>query len=278
MTGYDVYLGKTLLPVAPDKINMRVNGKNTTYDLINDGEMNILKLAGLTTVSFTVLLPAVRYPFAVYHDGFKAPSHYLDKLESLKQKKKGFQLIITRKDTMTGRKKLHNTNMTVSLEDFTIKEDAGEGFDVKVEINLKQYKEYGTKTFTVTTPAPTAPIAIEPARPASTIEDQNNNGNKTSSARVYYSGSSGAVSSVTATSTISYQDALNKAYKKVPGNAQWASTTKKQATNQSPPLTDKALEAARKRVAASQTATTATTVAKPALTNQNNSKVIRLKA
>jgi len=279
MTGYDVYLGKTLLPVAPEKISMRINGKNTTYDLINDGEMNILKLAGLTTVSFTVLLPAVQYPFAVYHDGFKAPSHYLDKLESLKQKKKGFQLIITRKDTMKGRKKLHNTNMTVSLEDYTIKEDAGEGFDLKVEINLKQYKEYGTKTFKVTTPAPTAPIAIEPARPETT-SDPNTNGKKTYTARVYYSGSSGAVSSVTATSTISYQDALNKAYKKVPGNAQWASTTKKQATNQSPALTDKALEAARKRVEDSKksSGTTATTVAKPALTNQNNSKVIRLKA
>ncbi len=274
MTGYDVYLGKTLFPVAPDKINMRVNGKNTTYDLINDGEMNILKLAGLTTVSFSVLLPAVQYPFAVYPNGFKAPSYYLDRLAELKQSKKAFQFIVTRKDTMKGRMKLHNTNMTVSLEDYSIKDDAGEGFDVKVEINLKQYKEYGTKTFTVTTPAPTAPIAIEPARPASTSDNQNNNGKKTYTARVYYSGSSGAVSSVTATSTISYQDALNKAYKKVPGNAQWASTTKKQATNQSPALTDKALEAARKRVAASQTATTATTVKKPAKTKPKNGAMV----
>ena len=253
MSGYDVYLSDMLLPVAPDKISTRINGKNTVYDLINEGEMNILKLAGLTTVSFTVLIPAVQYPFAVYPSGFKAPSYYLDKLEELKQKKKPFQSIVSRKNSMKGRKKLPNTNMKVSLEDFTIKEDVKEGFDFKVEITLKQFKEFKTKTFTVEKPSPTAPIAIQPQRPQSTIPQDPQGGKKTYTARVYYSGSSGAVSSVTATSTISYQDALNKAYKKVPGNALWASTTKKQATNQSPPLTDKALEAARKRVAAQKT-------------------------
>jgi len=171
MGGYEVYLGKTLLPIAPDKISMKINGKNTTYDLINEGEMNILKLAGLTTVSFKILLPAVAYPFANYPDGFKAPSHYLNKLEKLKQNKKPFQFIVTRKDKMKGRKKLHNTNMKVSLEDYTISEDAeSEGFDVSVEINLKQYKDRKTKTFKVETPSDTAPVAVQPEREESSSD------------------------------------------------------------------------------------------------------------
>ena len=37
-----------------------------------------------------------------------------------------------------------------------------------VEITLKQYKEFSTKTFTVTTPSPTAPIAITEIRAEST--------------------------------------------------------------------------------------------------------------
>lgn len=267
MAGYDVYLSKTLFPIAPEKISMKINGKNTVYDLINDGEMNILKLAGLTTVSFTVLLPAVQYPFANYSSGFKPPSYYLDKLEKLKQDKKGFQFIVARKDNMKGRKKLHNTNMTVSLEDYTVKDDAGEGFDIRVEINLKQYKKYSTKTFRVETPSPTAPIAIEPQRPETTSDPPKQQQGYKYSVRVYYSGSSGAVSSVVGYSNISVADARKKAWAKVPGNAQWASETKKQATNQSPPLTDKALEAARKRVAASQTTTT-TTVKKPNVNKQ----------
>lgn len=52
------------------------------------------------------------------------------------------------------------------------------------------------------------------------------------SVTVYYSGSSGAIQSVTGYSNVSQDDARKKAWAKVPGNAQWASETKKQATNQ----------------------------------------------
>ena len=52
------------------------------------------------------------------------------------------------------------------------------------------------------------------------------------SVTVYYSGSSGAISSVTGYSNVSKEDARKKAWAKVPSNAQWASETKKQATNQ----------------------------------------------
>lgn len=55
---------------------------------------------------------------------------------------------------------------------------------------------------------------------------------KTYTATVYYSASSGAVQSVSATSTVSQADAETKAWAKVPKNAQWASTNPKQATNQ----------------------------------------------
>lgn len=210
MAGYDVYLGKTLFPIAPSKISMKINGKNTTYDLINDGEINILKLAGLTTVSFTVLLPAVKYPFATYADGFKAPSYYLDRLEELKQSKKAFQFIVTRKnDSVSGRIKCHNTNMTVSLEDYTVNDDAGEGFDIKVQINLKQYKEFSTKTFYVENPSPTAPIAITPVRPASTSSSTTGGGGSGSGKKKYKVQIPGmAAVEVWATSV---QDAITKA-------------------------------------------------------------------
>jgi len=224
MAGYSVYLGKdTLLPVPPDKITMKINGKNEVHDLINDGEMNILKLAGLTTVSFSFILPAVQYPFATYRKGFKAPSYYLDKLEELKQGKKPFQFIVVRKNSMKGRKNLNNVNMKVSLEDFTVTDDAGEGFDLKVEVNLKQYKQFKTKKFKVKKPKPTAPIAIEPQRP-----DDGGNQNNGYYCNVYWCGSSGAVSKVTGYSTISFADARKKAWAKVPGNALHASENKSQ--------------------------------------------------
>ena len=58
------------------------------------------------------------------------------------------------------------------------------------------------------------------------------------SVTVYYSGSSGAVSSVTGYSNISKDDARKKAWAKVPKTAQWASETKSQASNQTQGRTD----------------------------------------
>lgn len=75
-------------------------------------------------------------------------------------------------------------------------------------------------------------------------------GGKTYTATVYYSASSGAVQSVTRTSTVSYDDALKKAYAAVPKNAQWASTNKSGATNQTPKASSTPAATQAKNVAA----------------------------
>lgn len=105
--------------------------------------------------------------------------------------------------------------------------------------------------------------------------NNNNNGNGYKyGCTVYYSGSSGAVSSVWAGSNVSKEDARKKAWAKVPKTAQWASETKRQATNQSPALTDKALQAARDRVAQSKqqqnAAKTQSQNSGTGITNRNN--------
>lgn len=161
---YDLYLGKMLMPITPSKIQMAINNQNKTINLINDGELNILKSAGLTDVQFTLLIPQVSYPFARYGDsGFVGASTYLDFFEQLKQAKEPFQFILSR--CLPTGKLLFDTNMTVSLEDYTIKEDAKNGFDLEVSISLKQYKHYATKTISVEIPSPTAPIIVNEDRP-----------------------------------------------------------------------------------------------------------------
>ena len=68
-TGYDFYLDKCLLPVAPSKLTIKINNKNDTLTLINEGEINILKKAGLTDVEFECDIPQVKQPYAVYPSG-----------------------------------------------------------------------------------------------------------------------------------------------------------------------------------------------------------------
>ena len=82
---YRLYMDGILFPVTPSKITMKINGKNETVTLINEGEANILKSPGLTDVDFELLLPAVQYPFAVYPSGFRPAKYYLDKLEDERQ-------------------------------------------------------------------------------------------------------------------------------------------------------------------------------------------------
>ena len=136
---YKVLLGDIQLPIAPQKIQMKINNNNKTMDLINGSEYNFLRLPGLTEFSFEFLLPHVKYPFAVYPDGFKPPEKYMDALEAFKVGKKPFAFSILR--TMPNGKTMFDTNMLVSLEEYTITEDAGEGYDLTVSIKLKQYQE-----------------------------------------------------------------------------------------------------------------------------------------
>lgn len=109
------------------------------------GAKERLKAAGLSDVSFELVLPQVSYPFS--NGGAQSAAYYLSLFERLKVSKTPFQFILNRQKPGGGM--FHYTNLTVGLETYEITDDAGEGFDVKVKINLKQYRAYGTKTVTV---------------------------------------------------------------------------------------------------------------------------------
>lgn len=162
---YNLYLDGVLFPVPPSKITLKVNGKNETVTLINEGEANILKAAGLTDVEFELLLPNEEYPFAAYPSKYRPAKFYLEKLEELKTKKKSFQYILTRRKPK--KKKIFDTNMTVSLEDYSIVDDAGEGFDITVKVKLKQYKEFTTKTCTIDISLPKPQASMQQSRETS---------------------------------------------------------------------------------------------------------------
>lgn len=146
-TGYDFYLNKCLLPIAPDKLQIKINNANDTVTLINEGEINILKTPELTDVEFECRIPQIKYPFAVYKSGFKGASYFLNYFEGLKVDKKPFQFIVSR--TLPNGRVLFSTNMKVSLEDYKITEQAKDGFDLTIKIQLKQYRDYSTKTVNI---------------------------------------------------------------------------------------------------------------------------------
>ncbi|MCB4302773.1 LysM peptidoglycan-binding domain-containing protein [Clostridioides difficile] len=156
---YDFYLDGVQLPITPGKLEIKTTNKNKTVDLINDGEVNILKTPGLSEISFEAEFTHNKLPFC--RGTFRDVQFFLSKLELLKTDCKPFQFIVSRQ---LGNKVLFNTNRKVSLEEYNIVEDAENGSDFKVAIKLKQYRDYSTKKLVL------APPKNETGRPNVKIE------------------------------------------------------------------------------------------------------------
>ena len=159
--GYEFYLGRCLLPVTPFKLDIKISNANKTMTLINEGEINILKTAGLTDIEFTCDIPQEKYPYAAYKEGFKGADYFLGCFESLKSSREPFQFIVCRP---SGSRSLFSTNLKVTLEDYKLTEDAGNGTDVQVKVRLKQWRDYGTKTVNITVAASRPKAAVQPQR------------------------------------------------------------------------------------------------------------------
>lgn len=147
---YSFFIDGMELPIAPQKLTVKIKGNNKTLTLINEGDINFLRAPGLTEITFDAVLPMLgQYSFA---NGYRRPDSYLNKLERLMTGKEPFRFLVSRVSP-SGRL-LYDTNMKVSLENYTVTEDATKGPDVTVSITLKQYISYSTKTVTVVKPKP----------------------------------------------------------------------------------------------------------------------------
>ncbi|MEY8318402.1 LysM peptidoglycan-binding domain-containing protein [Oscillospiraceae bacterium 50-58] len=159
---YKMYIDGALMPITPSKVKVKINNQNKTLTLISGEEINILKEAKLTDVSFDVVLPQVPYPFT--NGGAQSADYYLSLFERLKQSKTPFQWILNR--SRPDGVALFYSNLTVGLEDYQITDDAKDGFDLAVSVKLKQYRAFGTKTVQITpSPAPSQPATATVQEP-----------------------------------------------------------------------------------------------------------------
>ena len=171
---YLFYIADVLLPVTPSAVTIKTPSRNTTVDLMNDTQINILREGGLQEISFEFLLPHQKYPFSNVHFSGHTATPYIRLLNALKKEKKAFKFKIVR--TSNRDVPLWYTNMLVQVEDFEFEEDAdAHGLDVMCKLTLKEWKPYATKrlkknsdgffktlfTFEVERTTDNAPVKVE---------------------------------------------------------------------------------------------------------------------
>ncbi len=139
---YRLYLkqdGKQiLLPVTPAEIETKTGNRNKTVYILNFGEMNLAKKAGLQEIRFTALLPGRQYSFVQTENGFHEPEYFLNYFKEYKAAAKPVQMILFRK--LADGTQLFCGNMEVLLEDYTVTEKGGEQGDFWVEMHWKEWK------------------------------------------------------------------------------------------------------------------------------------------
>ncbi|MGN1319378.1 MAG: LysM peptidoglycan-binding domain-containing protein [Lachnospirales bacterium] len=142
---YQFYLGEILLPISPNKVTITTGSQNRTYTLIDGEEINIPECQKLRIITFEALIPYQNYPFANYVYDYIDGDTYLEKIEALKKDNKVFQFVITR---LRGQKTYHFTDIRAIIEEIKVIEESSNGFDLKIQLTLKEYREYGAKFLT----------------------------------------------------------------------------------------------------------------------------------
>lgn len=121
------------LPINPEKVTVKYAGNNKKMEIIQLGEINLLKDRKLATLSFSSILPQNPWFSAVRTSGeFKTPKFYKDFFTSIQDKKKPVRIIITGL----------NINMKASIESFEFFHQAGDHEDAYFSIDLCEYRDY----------------------------------------------------------------------------------------------------------------------------------------
>lgn len=152
---------KVTLPVNPEKLQIKVPGKNSTETLVNKGEVTILKLPGLKKISFESFIPKHYDTGAGYLStnagSSKNAKFWVDFFTAIMREKDPVQLTITGLDVPI--------SLAVSVESFDYDWE-GSDEDMNFKIELKEYKKFEATIVRIKRPTKPAPKqkTKEPAR------------------------------------------------------------------------------------------------------------------
>ena len=147
------------LPVIPSSFEVSIPHQNTTVNITNLGEINLIGKTGLMSMTIESFFPNQQYNFCLYN-GFLKPYEYIKQLIKWKNLGKPIRVIVTGTPI----------NYAMAIESLTYSEVDGTG-DVYFSLELKEYKFISTPTVktattkngtTLTTPTTTREVKSLP--------------------------------------------------------------------------------------------------------------------
>ena len=150
------------LPVNPEKVEVKFSGNNSTTEIIQLGEINLLKDRKLAEISFESFFPQDDWFPAIRTRGsFKRPDFYKSFFEGIQEDKKPCRLIITGL----------NITLKTSVENFSYYHQGGDHEDAYYSLDFKEYRDYHITQIPVdpSLKRPTAPAkrpTPQPSKPA----------------------------------------------------------------------------------------------------------------
>lgn len=127
------------LPVIPSSFEVSIPHQNTTVNINELGEINLIGKTGLMSMTIESFFPNQQYNFCLYKD-FQKPYEYIKRLLKWKDSGKPIRVIVTGTPI----------NYAMAIENLTYSEVDGTG-DVYFSLELKEYKFISTAGQTTTT-------------------------------------------------------------------------------------------------------------------------------
>ncbi len=191
MQPYMMLIGAMAVPITPSKITTKYKGQNSTVELIDGSVINKLNPPGLAEYSFSLVLPKqTDLPFSNKInniDGTQSnhyeQDYYLNYFYDVFKNNKVVIFTVWRTAIGGGRDMGVSgsidisgngiiTSKSVTIESYSINEEADNGLDITLDLELKEYVGYGTQkiTYTENTETGTATASTEATRESDSKE------------------------------------------------------------------------------------------------------------
>lgn len=131
------------LPVIPSSFEVNIPHQNTTVNINQLGEINLIGKTGLMSMTIESFFPNQQYSFCLYRD-FQKPYEYIKQLLKWKESGRPIRVIVTGTPI----------NYAMAIESLTYSEVDGTG-DVYFSLELKEYKFIKTPSSNTLTTLPT---------------------------------------------------------------------------------------------------------------------------